>query len=96
MLQPGSDQPLAADDGTAAGEQWFMSDRNGNVRDVVARDGTPLTHIVYDSYGNVTSLTGTAAVMPRFAFAGMVYDRATGMSYDNARYYDPGTGRFIN
>ncbi len=34
--------------------------------------------------------------MPRFAFAGMVYDPATGMSYDNARYYDPGTGRFIN
>ncbi len=92
----GADEPLAQDDGTAAGNQWFLADRNGDITDVVSADGTELNHIVYDSFGNVVNQTDPTALLPRFGFAGMVYDANTGMDYDNARYYDPVTGRFIN
>jgi RHS repeat-associated protein len=32
----------------------------------------------------------------RFKFAGMQYDSATGLYFDNARYYDPRSGRFTS
>ena len=63
------------------------------MRDIVNTSGTVLDHVVYDSFGDVTSETNPSNG-DRFKFAGMEYDSATGQYYDRARYYDPATGRF--
>ena len=79
--------------GTSA---WYLTDRLGSVRDVVSNTGTVIDHVIYDSYGQVTSETSPANG-DRFKYTGMQYDVATGFTvyYDNARYYDPLIGRFI-
>jgi RHS repeat-associated protein len=46
------------------------------------------------SYGAYGTPVGTAPSGP--AFTGQIPDPATGLYYDNARYYDPGTGRFLS
>ena len=59
----------------------------------------------YDTYGNVTvcnpdgSARGGASnttVGNTIFFAGESFDTATGLYFDNARYYDPQLGRFIS
>ena len=52
-------------------------------------------HIKYDAYGNILSQTSSAN-QPRLAYAGMQLDQATGLYYDNARYYNPATGTFLS
>ncbi len=64
------------------------------MRDIVSTSGTVLDHIGYDSYGNVTS-ESSPSNGDRFKFDGMAWDAAIGLYYDNARYYDPGSGRFV-
>ena len=59
----------------------------------------------YDPYGNVTIYTARLGAA-RFNilvgqsntifFAGESFDTATGLYFDNARYYDPQLGRFIS
>jgi RHS repeat-associated protein len=48
---------------------------------------TRLSHVTSES---------NAANGDRFQFDGMQFDQALGMYYDNARYYDPATGRFLS
>jgi RHS repeat-associated protein len=74
---------------------WYLTDHLGSVRDLVSSSGTVLDHIVYDSFGNILS-ESNAANGDRFKYAGMQYDGTTGLSYDQARWYDPVTGRFIS
>jgi RHS repeat-associated protein len=73
----------------------MLADQKGSVRDVINNSGTVLDHIVYDSYGNILSQTNSA-YQARFTYTGMQLDAATGLYFDNARYYDPATGRFIS
>ena len=54
-----------------------------------------LDHIVYGSFGNIISQTNSSNG-DRFMFTGMEYDATTGIYYDQARYYDPTTGRFVS
>jgi RHS repeat-associated protein len=54
-----------------------------------------IDHIVYDSFGNITTQTN-ASNADRFLFAGMQYDSTTGIYYDHARYYDAAIGRFMS
>ena len=51
---------------------------------------------MYDSFGKVTSATTPAAAGSLFGYAGSVYDVATGLTYMNARYYEPASGRFLS
>jgi RHS repeat-associated protein len=48
----------------------------------------------YDPYGNPTGSTG--GITQPFGYAGEYTDQETGMVYLRARYYDPGTGQFLN
>jgi RHS repeat-associated protein len=86
------DQLLArtSSGGTTA---WYLPDKLGSVRDIVSTSGTELDHIVYDSFGNIVTETDVANG-DRFKFAGMEYDPAIGRYYDDARWYQPATGRF--
>jgi RHS repeat-associated protein len=77
--------------GTSA---WYLTDKLDSVRDVVSSSGSALDHVVYDSFGNITTETN-GSNGDRLKFAGMEYERTTGQYYDRARYYVPVTGRFI-
>ena len=87
----GANEALAEETVSGAAVKWFLIDHQGTVRDVIDNSGALLSHVVYDTYGNVVS--GTP---PRLAYTGQQYDPETGMYYYHARYYDPGVGRFIS
>ncbi len=73
---------------------WALTDNLGSVRDVVDATGTSQNHVVFDSFGNVTSETNPG-FDTRFSFTGREFDAETG-NYDyRARPYRPSSGRFI-
>ena len=81
---------------TAAGEvRWALSDHQGSVRDLIDSDGAVLNHIVYDSYGQVTSETNPDVDF-RFGYTGRERDEETGLYYYRARYFDPAPGTFVS
>ena len=94
LYGPAVDQLLArtSSGGTTA---WYLTDRLGTVRDIVNTTGSVIDHLSYDSYGNVLTESSPSSG-DRFKFAGMQYDSATGLYFDNARYYDPSGGRFVS
>jgi RHS repeat-associated protein len=56
--------------------------------------GTSRNHVVFDSFGNVTSETNPG-FKTRFSFTGREFDAETG-NYDyRSRPYNPGSGRFM-
>ncbi len=61
---------------------------------MVSSAGSVLDHVVYDSFGNITTETN-ASNGDRFKFAGMEYDATTGQYYDHARWYGATAGRFL-
>ena len=62
--------------------------------------GAQVVSYVYDSWGKLESVTGEQAeTIGRenpFRYRGYYYDEETGFYYLQSRYYDPGTGRFLN
>jgi RHS repeat-associated protein len=58
---------------------------------LVTSGGSPVFSSDYVPYGVQYGATGTE----EFMYAGMLYDSVTGLYYDNARFYDPSTGRFL-
>jgi RHS repeat-associated protein len=89
----GVDRVLA--DETSTGVNWALIDNQGTVRDVIDSQGQVLNHIVYDSYGQVTSETNPNVDF-RYGYTGRERDEETGLDYYRARYYDPSNGRFIS
>ena len=73
---------------------WYLSDHEGSIRDLASTSGSVIDHIAYDSYGNVIS-ESSPSNGDRMKFDGMAWDAAIGEYYDNARYYDSSTGKFI-
>jgi RHS repeat-associated protein len=88
----GVDQILA--DETTAGVRWAVTDKQGTVTDVIDSQGQVLNHLVYDSFGKITSQSNPAVEF-RYGFTGREFDAETGDYYYRARYYDAGVGRFI-
>jgi RHS repeat-associated protein len=79
---------------SAAGvSAWYLTDRQGSVRDLVSTSGAVLNHVVYDAYGRVKSETN-AANGDRFKYTGRETDAVTGLQYNRARYYDAVIGRW--
>jgi RHS repeat-associated protein len=87
------DQVLVQENGNGS-LYWALSDHQGTVRDVVDSQGNVLNHIVYNSFGNVTSETN-GGIDFRFGYTGRELDAETGLYYYRARYYDATTGQFI-
>ena len=95
---PATDEILAEQDATSGAINWQITDRQQSVRDVVTFNGTSATvadHLAYNAYGELVTET-QPTVAHRFGYTGQEYDAATGLYYDNARYYDQVTGRFIS
>ena len=60
---------------------WYLTDKLDSVRDVVSSAGSVLDHVVYDSFGNITTETN-ASNGDRFKFAGMEFDATSVQDYD--------------
>jgi RHS repeat-associated protein len=82
---------LAAN-GTAA---WYLTDRQGSVRDVTDASGAVQDHLSYGGFGNVLS-ESNAAFGDRYKYTGRELDSETGLQYNRARYYDPKIGRWTS
>ncbi len=78
-----------------AGTAWHLKDKLGTVRDLVANNGAPLTHIAFDAFGGLRSNTDTE-LAGRHLFTGREFDAASELYYYRARYYNPTLGRFIS
>jgi RHS repeat-associated protein len=90
----GVDQVLA--DENAQGQTlWTLADHQGSIRDVLDNTSALQNHIVYDSFGKITSQTN-ASVTSIYAYTGREYDSETGLCFYRARYYDPNAGGFIS
>jgi RHS repeat-associated protein len=107
---PGEDEILAVDrvSGGTTSTFWTLADRQGTVRDIVSGNaadrGKVVEHRQYDAYGRILRRTTspvagspvTAGVGIDFGYAGRPLEERTGLSDNRARWYEPGTGRFVN
>jgi hypothetical protein len=57
----------------------MLPDEQGSVRDVIDSSAMSLDHIVYDSFGNVVSRTGTEPL--RYAYTGRELDAESGLYF---------------
>jgi hypothetical protein len=74
---------------TAAGDtHWAITDHQGSVSD---NSGAVLNHLVYNSFGQVTSKSDPT-VDVRFGYTGRELDAETDLMYYRARYFDPAAG----
>jgi RHS repeat-associated protein len=79
---------------TNSGVAWYLTDREGSVRDIMDSSSVIQDHIDYDGYGNATHTT--ISVGDQFGYAGGLYSHDTKMEQFGARWYDPATGRWVS
>jgi RHS repeat-associated protein len=87
------DQLLARIDGNGTA-WWYLTDREGSVRDVLNASGAQADHTDYTAFGVIITQT-SAAAQGRFAFTSKDDDSQTGFQYSISRYYAPALGIFI-
>ncbi len=87
---PGIDNLLAIE--KAQQTSWVLQDHLGSTRAIVSSQGVLLQSIDYDAFGKAIV---DSAPLTRYQFTGREAEQETGLYYYRARYYDPGTGRFI-
>ena len=95
LLGDGSDELLARwrpSDGFA----WYLTDHQGTIRQLMNGSGTAVINTIqYTAFGEIVSQTNPSA-SDRFAYTGREWESAAGLYYYRARFYDPGTARFIS
>jgi RHS repeat-associated protein len=75
-----------------SGVAWYLTDREGSVRDIMDSSSVIQDHIDYDGYGNATHTTVSFA--DSHGYAGGQTDLNTGLVQEDERWYDPKTGRW--
>jgi RHS repeat-associated protein len=94
VYRDGPDQVLARVDGSGV-LAWYLTDREGSVRDVVSWGGTlVLDQVSYSAYGQVTVETNAAAG-DAYKYNGGWQDAQTGLVRFGERWYNPATGSWI-
>ena len=89
---PGLDQPLEM---VRGGQRYYyLLDGQGSVTGLTDAAGSLVATYRYDSFGRPTASTG--AVANPFTYTGREYDARTGLSFNRARWYDPGSGQFLS
>ena len=87
------DQVFASEDASTDVVNWYLTDNQGTVRDVVQSDGTTTTevdHLVYSAYGQLTDQTAAPDLgeRPTFYYNGTWQDAQTGMNKMGLRWAD--------
>lgn len=90
----GIDENLAQQHG-AESAVLYLTDLLGSVRDLANAAGEIIDHIEFNVFGNVLN-PSKLTVGDRFLFTGREFNPRSGLHFYRARYYDPGSGRFIN
>jgi RHS repeat-associated protein len=91
-------QPLtqiAGDDPATDPRYFYLHDRLGSVRQVIATDGTVENFYTYEPFGNIFPSENTETVENPFKFTGQYYDSETSQYYLRARQYEPNIQRFL-
>jgi len=102
LFGPAIDMVLAQEDVSTGEVLWHLADHQGTVRDMLDNTGTVVEHIQYDAFGKPISVTDAqtgaslAEASTRYLYTGREWDSAVDLYYYRARWYDPGTGRFIS
>jgi RHS repeat-associated protein len=76
-----------------AQQRYYHHDQLGSTRAITNAAGTTTARYTFDPYGNPAA--GSSTADSRFGFAGQYTDRASGLIYMRARWYDPATAQFI-
>ena len=79
----------------AGGVAWYLTDRLGSVENLVNNGGAVIDHLDYTAFGQVDDETSPGNG-DRFKYADMQYDATTQLYFDQARWYDPVSGRFVS
>jgi RHS repeat-associated protein len=74
---------------------WLLSDHLQTTRDYVNATGTLETHLQYDTFGNILSISGSGNIS-RYGLSGREFDQQIGLYYYRTRYYSSNTGRFLS
>ena len=88
---PGIDEPIAVTQG--ASTFFYHQDGLGSVTELTDSTGSVAKAYAYDAYGNILESPGT--VNQPYTYTGREFDSESGLYYYRARYYDAGTGRFL-
>ncbi len=78
--------------GTAA---WYLTDRQGSVRNLTDASGTLQDTITYDGFGNVAS-ESNSSFGDRYKYTAREFDSETGLQYNRRRYYSAAIGRWTS
>ena len=73
---------------------YYLKNAHGDVSMLVNQNAAILSSYQYDAFGNQKQASESDT--NPFRYAGEYFDDDSGMTYLRARYYQPGTGRFIN
>jgi len=74
---------------------FYNVDALGSISNLTDSTGTVKETYSYDAWGNALSASGKVGTQNKFRFTGQALDPATGLYFLRARYYDPGSGRFL-
>ena len=75
---------------------YYITNLQGDVVEMVDASGNTVARYTYSPYGKVLTAEGALAETNPLRYRGYYYDAESGLYYLQSRYYDPGTGRFIN
>jgi RHS repeat-associated protein len=99
LFEPGSFRPLACIDRHGAEAKhavyYYHLDHLGTPRELTDAAGKIVWSARYRAYGAL-ALADIAEIDNPLRFQGQYFDAETGLHYNLNRYYDPGSGNFIN
>lgn len=75
---------------------YYSCDANGNIADVLDKNGAVAAHYEYDSYGNTIAQSGDQADANPFRFSSKYWDGETGLYYYGYRFYNSSMGRWMS
>jgi RHS repeat-associated protein len=84
--------PIEQVDGSGT-VQYFVQDQLGSTRGLLDASGNVVGTYTFGAYGNLLGHGGTASTP--FGYAGQYTDGESGLQSLRARYYDPGSQRFL-
>ena len=82
-------------DGT---EYYYIKNAQNDVTAIASADGAIITNYYYDSWGQITEITGNTEIaeLNPIRYRSYYYDSETQWYFLNTRYYSPDLCRFIN
>ena len=88
----GIDEPLIMERGGQS--LFYQADGLGSIIDLTDTNGVIVQSYVYNSFGNIEQQIGN--VVNPYTYTGREIDTESGLYFYRARYYSPGSGRFIS